>query len=977
MNKFLVSPLITQQVPDFIREDHNTFVLFLQKYYEWLETDGQVIKSVDELSNSKDIDLASDYYINIIKKEFLPDFPETLAIDKRKLLKIVNNFYSAKGTPDSVKFLFRALFDEEVEIYFPSEDILKTSDGKWVQPVILRLESNDPNITKIEKTLITGLTSKATAIVEEVVKKIDKNSGLIYYEIYISKVERTFQTGEFIIAYYYEGTTLTSITARIIGFVSQINVDPNNRGLFYRGVEPSVGYTGDPVSIVGGLNPSSNTPIELASASARVTEVSKGSITNLFVDEGGFGFRNFLNNANTSIVDFEGGFTDIAFDTEATGYISLVDTSKPRLITLSNVVIDTINSAYANINVFANTVSYPEYDSNTAHPNSNSINVTTTTSFTVFPLSFITVVDSGKGYGQRPSVDVYSYYLENKAPSETANIHVTINPGLSTVSNTSQNLSSIYEPGDQVRLFVRNKLEEIREVTSVTANTLTFDRSFGLFNNPVTDVSVSKVLRRDLKKIGSIGRIGIITPGSGYSNGDSIIFVGGDGYGAKAYVNVNATGSIVSVTMEKYANDAFVIGGEGYNSEDLPSVNVQTSTGSNTAVLEVLEICGDGESLRTETNKIGSVLKITLDSFGYDYVSTPIVSLKNADLSVSNITIGETFTSNVKIYQGPDTGNSTFQAWVTKFNTVSGVLRIHDFSGSLSTTEQIKTVDDTISANVNSVVYYGDGKARATAEFLQGSTKLSGLYLNLDGQLSADKYLQDDNKYHYFSYIINTKTPLDKVKTTLKSLSHPVGTKLFLTTKSLNEETKEITKKDLIAYSETQLQNTFNVSYCSNVIVSTTPLTSNLSSLVEIGDVLTIKTVVKGLQGTVNVSSSSNTIVGTNTVFLNDLYPNAVVQLSTGNTETVSTVFSSNSFVTINDINITQNNALINVVFDAIGTVTFVNSNTIFVDSNICGNVSFANVFVRKVVGPADIAASTIDSLRIFIDSTIITIDRE
>lgn len=969
MNNFLVSPLIPEQVPDFVREDYNTFLVFLQKYYEWLETNNQVIKSTEDLKNSIDVDLASNYYVDLIKKEFLPDFPETLALDKRKFIKLVNNFYSAKGTPDSIKFLFRALFNEEVEIYFPYDDVFKSSDGKWVQPIVLRVETTDTNIFNIEKTLIVGSTSKASAVVEKVSEKIEKNSGVVFYEIYISKIEKQFQTGETVSSTYYDNTIPITVTARVIGFISRIIVDPNNRGLFYKGVEPSTGYTGDPVSIVGGLNPVSNTPL---AASARVTEVSKGSVTNLFVDDYGYGFRSALTNANTSIVDFENGFTDAIFDTEAAGYVSLVDTSNPRLINLINLTIETANSLYPTINLFANTI-YANLSSDVADPNSNSINVISTVSFTVYPLTFITITNNGKGYQQKPEIDVYSYYLEEKATNEVDLTTTTIVPGSSFITNTSQNLVSIYEPGDQVKLSIKNKLEEVREVISVSNNTLSFDKNFNFYSLPVSGVSVSKIIRRDLKKIGSLGRIKVVTPGTGYANGETIIFTGGTGYGANAYISVNATGSISSVTINNHSSNAFIIGGEGYSTNNLPSLNVNTTSGVG-AVLEVMEICGDGESVRTETNKIGAVLKITLDSFGYDYISLPIVSLKNADLITTDITPGEVFSSNVVVYQGPDLSNGSFQAFVTSYNPDTGFLRIHDYSGSLNLSLPLKTFDDVVSANLVSSKFYGDGKARATAEFLQGTSRLSGLYLNLDGQPSGDKRLQDGIKYHNYSYVINTETPYSDFKKTLTSLVHPVGTKSFITTKNKNEKSTALTKKDLLVYSESQLQNTFNVSYCSNVIISTTPATSNLMSEVSIGDYLVIEKLVKGLNGTVNVSSSSKTVFGSNTNFINDLYANAVINLSSGNTEVVSYVTNANTFVTLSQINVTDNNLSINVVFDDLAKVTFVNSNTIFVDSNLCGNLVFGNVFVRKITGYAGICYYT-DSSLLTADITTVTTD--
>ena len=108
MSNFLISPLVAQQLPDFVRGEYSTFVTFLEKYYEWMEQSGNVIKAADQIKDAHDVDLATDYYIEEIQKEFLPYFPQSVTLDKRKFLKLISQFYSAKGTPNSLKFLFRA-----------------------------------------------------------------------------------------------------------------------------------------------------------------------------------------------------------------------------------------------------------------------------------------------------------------------------------------------------------------------------------------------------------------------------------------------------------------------------------------------------------------------------------------------------------------------------------------------------------------------------------------------------------------------------------------------------------------------------------------------------------------------------------------------------------------------------------------------------------------------------------------------------
>ena len=116
MSDLLISPLVAQQLPDFVRGEYSTFVTFIEKYYEWMQQSGNLIDASGSIRYAQDIDLATDDYIALIQKEFLPFFPQESALDKRKFLKLVNQFYSSKGTPDSVKFLFQALYNEKIDI---------------------------------------------------------------------------------------------------------------------------------------------------------------------------------------------------------------------------------------------------------------------------------------------------------------------------------------------------------------------------------------------------------------------------------------------------------------------------------------------------------------------------------------------------------------------------------------------------------------------------------------------------------------------------------------------------------------------------------------------------------------------------------------------------------------------------------------------------------------------------------------------
>src|ERR1017187_1181478 len=133
-----ISTFVDSQLPGFIRDEDPNFGLFLKAYYQWLEQSnnsvGGVVYNTKQLLSYHDIDTASNQFLQYFINDFLPYFPNNPALDERKLLKIARQFYQKKGTIESIQFLFRALYNKEADVYYPKENILKISDGKWNIP---------------------------------------------------------------------------------------------------------------------------------------------------------------------------------------------------------------------------------------------------------------------------------------------------------------------------------------------------------------------------------------------------------------------------------------------------------------------------------------------------------------------------------------------------------------------------------------------------------------------------------------------------------------------------------------------------------------------------------------------------------------------------------------------------------------------------------------------------------------------------
>jgi len=1015
MSDVILSSIVESQLPEFIREEHQLFATFIKRYYEWLEKNGNIVLESKKLDDAKDVDLADNVYIEQIRKEIAPFFPKELLLDKAKFLKIVGEFYRSKGTPESVKFLFRVLYNEEITISYPKEQVLRTSDGKWVLPLALRVTDNDVNILEIEKTKIIGQTSKASAIVEKAIKSVDRQLGIEYVELYISNITKLFTTGE-TIRTHVTGNTQIEVTATLIGSLSEIKIDPINRGLYYNGYDPDLGYDGDPVTIIGGLNPQSANPV---GALATVGTVLKGSVKNIITRNGGFGFRYDSIAPNSTIIDFKGGFAGGLLGSEAKAFISLLDENYTRNVNVSDVTIETVYSQ--SINQWDNT------------SNTKTIGqVTTYQDLGLYSIAYVDILSSGGGYRQKPEVDISSMYLED-VDDLLVITSCTAVQGSRILRDSSQDLTDTFEVGERVKLFLKNRFEEIRTVTAVTSETITLDVPF---ENNIDNLMVYKLLRKNLDALGSLGRIEILSGGQNYNVGEYLIFssTGGRGLGANAQIievhtanngvksvefnersigaltgvtistggtgygvgntftatggtgtsavltvlTVNGSGNVTSVnvsnsgkyitspttTLNPFTSNTgsgsgfranltisyapeYIRGGEGYDAAHLPTITVNTAFGTG-ATLIAKEILGDGEELELSTTRIGSISTLRVVSYGYDYISAPQISLRNADLVVSNVTSGQIFVANTKIYQGASNTNTTWTAFVDRYVTSNNHMRIYNYRGAFNVASQIISDDNTVSANVVNVSYYGDGKAKATAGFENGLIRYPGIYLNEDGQLSADKKLQDSKKYHNFSYVINTENDYVKFKKALNDVVHPVGTKTFVTRVSANPKNAARPNSTIKIISVQTLSNTFNVSNGSNNMVAT-GASPNLASVISVGDYVTLRNVERRISGTVNVGVSSNVVVGTSTNFINDVQANDVIKLSTGNTSTVTEVINANTIYTYTNFGISNNNATISILFNDTKQVTFVNANTILVSTKFTTNSTYVTTSHQKL----------------------------
>lgn len=715
-----ISFIVENQIPEFIRSDmdgkYANFVAFIKAYYEWMEQENGVTAESRSLLSYADIDRTTDEFIKQFVYKFLPYFPEDLVNDKAKLIKTINEFYAKKGSIESLKFLFRVVYNEDIDVFLPKENILRASDGKWRIPRTLRLTVSHTvatfDLSTIKKRLAIGRESRATCVIESAYRTIDVGTGSEIIEVYVSNVKKKFSNGEFLDVIYVDETGNQGIllSERIIGSLSNLKINPRKRGLRYK--------IGDPVVFVGGLSDDPSVPKQ--EARAIVDDVTDGRLQTVGIIKGGFGFR-IKPNTEVDVIN-------APEDTTGTG--AKVEVEEIAGAQSFKFNVDSIYE-YKDIQLNAANYGFPNAS---ISPGTSSISTPLNVAFSyettsLGVISKIKIKSSGTRYTEVPTIDINSYY---------------------DTTNSEPYFNSVINLG----------FESFRDDWEST--------------------------RQNFLDLGKISNVEIVQGGSGYNVSTDKIYVnrnGGGGYGA-IITFTTTDGVITGVTL--------VSGGEGYtgpkNSIELiiaSSSNIYASSAGSGAIIRAYRY-GEGDESFSTVDDIGRIKSFKLLSRGSGYVETPNVSLKIKDIAINeldNYPI-QTFVEGQLVYQGANANSATFKAFVDSYTSSNGTLRIYNYNGILNTSANL-VVSETSSYsayNVNAyatINTFGNGLARANAEFLNGVINYDGYFLNTDGFLSSDKVLQDSKKYHNFSYVILTEQSLKTYKNMLMDILHPTGTKML------------------------------------------------------------------------------------------------------------------------------------------------------------------------------------------------------
>ena len=703
-NNQKTSLLVSSQLPEFVRDDpqYANFVLFLKAYYEWLEQEKNITDRTKNLLNYKDIDKTPDEFVEYFYNDFLSYFPKDILADKTKVAKIAKELYRSKGTPASYEFLFRVLYDSPVDFFLTKDAVLRASDGEWYISKSLNIASSDINFLNIKNYSVFGETTKSLATIENSV--FDGVKTIIY----ISNIQRGFQSGEFIRILDSNNQPIKVngqiLTAKIVGQVNRIDIDPDSRGLLYR--------PGDPIGIIGGLNSATGD-----SASAVVYATTKGSLQNIRVINGGYGYRN---SPNTTIT--------ITPSSGATAIVTSVNPDPRKSANVTLIPSDTIqNQSLIKLN--ANNYNFVANAS--ANLNCSLANAFNFLSFTTYPISSVLLTNSGTGFSAAPTIDASSLFPTDN----TAIIGNIKNLGILAPIQI-ENAGQYYRANDTIVLTGGSGTGAHANIISVNARGSIIAVDY-TYTNPNAAIQFYPLGGSNYQQT-SVPTVTVVS--SNVAAANAVLTIPGIlGDGATFGSTVDRIGSISSIQVTDPGADYIQVPAVTLKVQDLCVNNVHISSLPKNG-----DIIYQGASQETAT------YFATVDS-----IST--------------------------LYNLANTSASMYRLRVLNYNTSPNFnekLKVKNKNIYIDLNNQYSTYNTSTRFDSTGVITYGDGTAKANAIFIDGLVSADGQYIGTRGQLSSFDVLQSQD-YNNYTYEITLEKEISNYRDILLNLLHPTGTKVL------------------------------------------------------------------------------------------------------------------------------------------------------------------------------------------------------
>ena len=830
MSDLKTSLLVNRQVPEFVREEYPLFITFLEAYYEYLETKqgtqiNDLTAKAKDLKYLSDVDLSIEDFESNFFNSYATLIPKDVEVDKAFLIKNVLPLYLAKGSESAFKLLFRMLFNDEVDIILPKNNVLRASDGKWIIDNVLRIETDIRSLyTANGNTSINAVASGNTTFL----LAQEPTDGDV--SVYVNDVLKTELTDYFFrketkkLIFY----TAPSANSEVKIVYSDFNIELlNNRK-------------------VTGVTSGATALIEKATERIITDQLNLGFPFELFISEktllGSFQQGEMV---EVDIIADDGSLITLETDTFSfVNRILVIDGGSSYNV--GDVVIVTGGGASEDATAIVDDIVEGYIDSITVTSggagfvSGGDIAVSNITS----PFLLDLAVDGVDLTGVANSTS-NTYTVSNDVISTYANTLISAaNYGFPSTVITSENVSTVI--ADALTSLEITSLGPITNVLVIFSNTNT-SISPTLDANSVTYIAGNNTF--SIKTLGSVGRIKINNGGTGYAVGDEINFgsnpVGTNGRGAAAAVkSVLANGQITQIELQPTR----ITGTANISNNNSLIIGTGTNFGTDIRV-------GDRITINNESRYINAISNTTHANVNVNFTSTatgkkvgrygiyPIggVSYVQGNFPVLTISTTSGANANIQISAIMSDGEA-----LTPFigNTQPGqIISIKVLSGG-SGYEFIPQVDLTGA---------GSGTATANAQIEAGYITLPGRWRTSDSILStSERKLQGRDYYVDYSYVTSSLTEFSKYKTILKQLMHPAG---FVNYADLNE-LKLITSNTITisTTSANTISGTVSVTASSIFVTGTNTKfnIANTNGIISIGSNVAVNGVIRTISSIIS-----------------------------------------------------------------------------------------------------------------------------
>ena len=173
---------VEELIPEQLRGSSERFITLIKDYYTYLNTNGLPTYETNRIVAEHDIDEVSAKYLDGIQGEIAKNIPDSNVMDRVSLYKKIVQYYTLKGSEESITTFFRLFFDQIIEVSYPRERLFELSSGNWekknsefTQSITVSVDTEDLGLQfnytdfqlKDENDVVIGLSTIVRAEEEE------------------------------------------------------------------------------------------------------------------------------------------------------------------------------------------------------------------------------------------------------------------------------------------------------------------------------------------------------------------------------------------------------------------------------------------------------------------------------------------------------------------------------------------------------------------------------------------------------------------------------------------------------------------------------------------------------------------------------------------------------------------------------------------------------------------------------------------